>query len=159
MNITEKYKDCLNIAEVYQDNDHTGTIYLCANYSNDLDIGDVVLLSGEHSKNRTLWVAVVSEIHERDSEVALKHAQDTHNEVVCICNMDDYNMRCIVRKLEAEKAKHRKQLLKQMADRAEKVDQMHRYRILAEHDDEMSELLRQLDELDNLGDGHGTEEA
>lgn len=157
MNIPEKHKNCLNIAEVYQENDHTGTIYLCANYSNDLSIGDVVLVSGEHGK--PLWVAVVSAIHEKNSEVALKHGQDTHNEVVCICNMAEFNMRCMVRKIEAEKAKHRKQLLKQMADRAEKVDQMHRFRILAEHDDEMSELLRQLDELDNPGDSHGTEEA
>lgn len=159
MNITEKYKDCLNLAEVYLEDDHTGTVYLCANYSNDLNIGDVVLLSGEHRKNRTLWVAVVSAIHERNSEVAFKHGQDTHNEVVCICNMDEFNTRCMVRRIEAEKAKHRKQLLKQMADRAEKVDQLHRFRILAEHDEEMSELLKQLDELDNPGDGHGTEEA
>lgn len=159
MNITEKYKDCLNIVEVYQENDPAGTVYLCANYSNDLNIGDVVLVSGEHSNNRTLWVAVVNAIYEMNSEVALKHGQDTHNEIVCICNMDEFNMRCTVRKLEAAKAKHRKQLLKQMADRAEKVDQMHRFRILAEHDDEMSKLLRQLDELDNPGDSHGTEEA
>jgi GTPase Era involved in 16S rRNA processing len=159
MNITEKYKDCLNIAEVYLEDDHTGTVYLCANYSHDLNIGDVVLVSGEHSKNRTLWVAVVNAIYERNSEVALKHGQDTHNEVACICNMAEFNMRCMVRKIEADKAKHRKQLLKQMAERAEKVDQMHRFRILAEHDDEMSELLRQLDKLDNPGDSHGTEEA
>lgn len=159
MNITEKYKDCLNIAEVYLEDDPTGTVYLCANYSNDLNIGDVVLVSGEHSKNRTLWVAVVSAIYERNSEVAFKHAQDTHNEVVCICNMDDFNMRCMVRKQKAWEAKQRKKLLAQMAERAEKVDQLHRFRILAEHDEEMSELLRQLDELDNPGDGHGTEEA
>ena len=159
MNIPEKYKGCLNIAEVYQENDPTGTIWLCANYANDLKPGDVVLVTGEHSKNRAPWVAVVSVIHERNSVVAFRHGQNTHDEIVCVCNMDEFNIRCAIRKAEAEKAIRRKQILKQMEACAEKADQMHRFRILAEHDEEMSELLKQFDALEDPGETNGSEEA
>lgn len=130
--ITKHITNYLNTAKIHFLNDtNANRTYDYANYIPDLYEGDLcVVMSAQHG----MGVAKVVEInHENDAPLS--------REIVCRIDPADYDRRVETRKKAAE-------LKQKMQERAKKLQDIAIYKMLAEKDTEMAQLLA---EFTNLG--------
>ena len=125
---TNHITNYLNTAKVVKSD---GRTYYFANYILDLNPGDSCVVVTD---NHDMTVAVVAEIiHENNEPMS--------REVVCKIDTTDYKARVEARKKAAE-------LKQKMQERAKKLQDIAIYKMLAEKDDEMAQLLA---DYTNLG--------
>lgn len=122
----EYINNYLNIAEVKLSNDKYNNGLRCANFNEELKVGDfcVVMIS-----NKGLHLAKVAEIID-DANIK------TNNEVVAIVNTDAYDER-VEQRAKAEDLKAK------MQERAKKLQDIALYQMLAKDDPDMAKLLEE----------------
>lgn len=117
----------LNIAKIkFINNSDGSTTYECANFDPELKAGDIcVVKSARHG----FGIAKVEEIVEQNDIV-------TQREIVAKVNVDAYNQRVANRAKAAE-------LKVKMQDRVKQLQDIALYKMMAENDSTMSELLKE----------------
>lgn len=123
-------KNYTNVARIRFSGETKSCNYLYANFEPDLKVGDLVVVKPAH---HDITVATVTEIHEGDHFTVQR-------EIIAKVDTEAYDSRVAVRKQAAE-------LKIKMEERARQLQDVALYKMLAETDPAMMELLKEFQAL------------
>lgn len=123
----------LNIANVRLSNDSFSNTLRCANFNEELKVGDFCVVSIQDG----LHLAKIIEIIDDREDI------NTNFEVVAIVNTDDYDKR-VEQRAKAEELKAK------MQERAKKLQDIALYQMLAKDDSDMAKLLEEYQALTSM---------
>ena len=125
----EKFTDYLNCAHVELVSNNTSYSYYCANFDPDLNVGDYCAVKCGNKLNLAIVIEIVD-----------KHEGNFAGEVVAKVYTDAYDSRVKVRERAVE-------LKAKMEERAKQLQDVALYKMLAENDPGMADLLREYQDL------------